>query len=486
MKKSLLLPLLSSLFLGLASLSGHASVVAIVDSGADIDHPVLSQNIWKNLPEVEAKGLGDDEDANGLVDDFFGFNFMKMNNVLINKDDFALFDNEVQMVFKLQYYYELYQMGHNLFTKELAELFNKKMSDKNLAYKAQLFGGFAHGTHVAGIVAQNNKKLELITLKGLGGGTQSAFKLLSQLVEDNQASVQQAEDKVEEKKIVNLLDDENFRREVQGFATMVGESLTGTVTNALIYSAQKKARVLNASLGAGLENVVPGVVQTFANYGATESDIFEISKMILQSAIRISEENISKIAPNTLMVIAAGNSAMDNDQAIFTPANVNIDNAITVAATFDRHALASFSNYGANSVHVAAPGVGIYSSVPGGDYVHMNGTSQAAPFVTRVASKMVDANQSLTSLQLKNILMGTVDKKDFLKGKVISGGIVNEERAIMAAELSQSVSVEEAIELAKAMVTDVEPIVIAEIKSVHSKALKLNKLKSTAVAFPEL
>ena len=53
--------------------------------------------------------------------------------------------------------------------------------------------------------------------------------------------------------------------------------------------------MLNASLGAGLENVVPGVVQTFSNYGATESDILEISKMILHSAIRISEENISKI-----------------------------------------------------------------------------------------------------------------------------------------------------------------------------------------------
>ena len=291
---------------------------------------------------------------------------------------------------------------------------------------------------------------------------------------------------VDEEKITNLLDDQSFNEQMVGFANDVAVSLVASVSNALVYSSQKNARVINASLGASLENIAPGIAATFAQYGATESDILTISKMILDAAIVLTEKRLKEYSPNALMVIAAGNSSADNDRELFTPANVNVDNAITVAATFDRHALASFSNYGATKVHVAAPGVGIYSSVPGGQYIHMNGTSQAAPYVTRIASKMLDSNTNLTPAQLKAILMGTVDKKDFLKGKVVSEGIVNEERAIMAADYANTLSIEESIKLASAIVLDVEALAINSIKSVGDKTVKLKQMKNTAVALPSL
>lgn len=479
MKKSLFVFLASSIL----ALNSYGAVVAVVDSGADIEHKAIAGKIWKNTLEVEAKDAGGDEDNNGLIDDFFGFNFTKMNNVLINKEDFGLFDQDVKTLYKFQYFYELYSMGHNLFTKELANQFNEMIKNSELMQRSQVFGGFAHGTHVAGIIAQDNSELQLITIKGLSGGTQSAMKMLNELVEENKEELTaQTENTV----TANLLDNESFKKEIEGFADTVADSMIGTVTNAIIYSAQKNARVLNASLGSSLENIAPSIAGTFGPYGATEKDIIDISNMILDAAIAKTEANLKEVSPNTLLVIAAGNSSANNDIESFSPANVQADNSITVAATFDRISLASFSNYGATKVHVAAPGVGINSSIPGGDYVYMNGTSQAAPFVSRVASKIVDANTALSSLDIKTILMGTVDKKDFLKGKVISEGIVNEDRAILAAEISRFSTVEESILLANAIVPDVEAIEISSIKSVGEGKVKLGKLKTTAVQLPTL
>ena len=107
--------------------------------------------------------------------------------------------------------------------------------------------------------------------------------------------------------------------------------------------------------------------------------------------------------------------------------------------------MASFSNYGEETVDIAAPGVSIYSTVPGNEYLSVSGTSQAAPLVTRVASMIKDSNSELTPKQIKKILMQTVTKKSFLKGKIASGGVVNQKRAVYAAELSNVMGLDLAI-----------------------------------------
>lgn len=76
---------------------------------------------------------------------------------------------------------------------------------------------------------------------------------------------------------------------------------------------------------------------------------------------------------NILFLAAAGNSSSDNDSKPFYPASYNIENIISVAATDHNDNLASFSNYGATSVDVAAPGVNIFSTLPGGGYIPKNG-----------------------------------------------------------------------------------------------------------------
>ena len=80
----------------------------------------------------------------------------------------------------------------------------------------------------------------------------------------------------------------------------------------------------------------------------------------------------------------------------------------------------------------------------------MSVTSMAAPYVSRIAGMIKDLNIKLTPLEIKRILMETVDKRPFLTNKVKSGGIVNEARSLRAAELSIKLDLNRAILEAKA------------------------------------
>jgi subtilisin family serine protease len=107
-------------------------------------------------------------------------------------------------------------------------------------------------------------------------------------------------------------------------------------------------------------------------------------------------------------------------------------------------------------VDVAAPGVGITSDMPGGGELILSGTSQATPYVAQVAAALKDANPDLSVYDLKRIIMGTVDKRDWLADKVKSSGIVNRDRAIQAAELSLKTTVAQAIIQANKDIADLE------------------------------
>jgi hypothetical protein len=132
-------------------------------------------------------------------------------------------------------------------------------------------------------------------------------------------------------------------------------------------------------------------------------------------------------AAGVLFVAAAGNESNNNDSWASYPASYTTDNIISVAATTRTDALASFSNYGATSVDLGAPGDGIYSTVSGSNsaYATYSGTSMATPHVAG-ALAMIAAQyptESYTSL-ISRLLSGT-DKIGSLSGKTKSGGRMN-------------------------------------------------------------
>lgn len=132
-----------------------------------------------------------------------------------------------------------------------------------------------------------------------------------------------------------------------------------------------------------------------------------------------------------LFVAAAGNSAGNLDYRPFYPASYPVPNVIAVASTEPDDSLALLSNYGAASVHVAAPGSNILSTEPGDDYGYASGTSMAAPHVSGLAALIMGFKPELDHLTVKEIISSSVDRIDALDGKVKSGGRINLHRGLL-------------------------------------------------------
>lgn len=122
-----------------------------------------------------------------------------------------------------------------------------------------------------------------------------------------------------------------------------------------------------------------------------------------------------------VFVAAAGNDAADNDTSPHYPASYNATNVISVAATDNQDNLASFSNYGPRTVHLGAPGVGIFSTWNDGSYQYENGTSMASPYVAGTAALTLSVCPFLP-VDVKSTILNNVDRVSALSGKTVTGG----------------------------------------------------------------
>lgn len=133
-----------------------------------------------------------------------------------------------------------------------------------------------------------------------------------------------------------------------------------------------------------------------------------------------------------LFVASAGNDGRDTDAMPSYPASYNLANIISVASLTSADAMSSFSNFGATSVDLGAPGSSIYSTLPGNQYGYLSGTSMAAPHVSGVAALLWSNRPNIRAAQVKSILMGTVRKTASMSGKTVTGGMVNARSALAA------------------------------------------------------
>jgi len=138
---------------------------------------------------------------------------------------------------------------------------------------------------------------------------------------------------------------------------------------------------------------------------------------------------------NVLFIAAAGNDGADNDGSDASyPAAFNNDNLISVAATDSGDSLAYFSNYGKKTTHVAAPGVNVYSTVPGNKYESLSGTSMACPHVAGAAALVWSKHPEWDYKKVKEVLMKSVDLLPGLAEKTVTGGRINVLKALSSME----------------------------------------------------
>ncbi|WP_283787659.1 S8 family serine peptidase [Bermanella sp. WJH001] len=142
---------------------------------------------------------------------------------------------------------------------------------------------------------------------------------------------------------------------------------------------------------------------------------------------------------DVLFVAAAGNSSVNTDNSPNYPSGYDTQNMLAVASTTHADALSNFSNYGVTTVDLGAPGSDILSTVSNGGYDSFSGTSMATPYVAGAAVMIRSNYPSLSAIEVKQILMDTVDLVPSLNGKTVTGGRLNLDSAMLRAdELSYS------------------------------------------------
>jgi subtilisin family serine protease len=293
-------------------------VVAVVDSGAALDHEDLLDNIWQNTVEV----LGDngvDDDGNGKIDDYYGWDFIGW---IPGTYDPPQYEPE----------------GDN--------------DPDDDHYRS-------HGTHVSGTI-------------GAVGGNAIGISGVNW-----QASVM----------VLKILDEN-------------GNGYVSNEIEAIEYAIENGAQIINAS---------------FSGEGSSTS-----------------EYNALWQAGNAgiLVVAAAGNDGRNHDFMPVYPSGYDLPNIISVGATDPNDVLASFSNYGAMSVDVAAPGVGIYSTEAGDTYRYLSGTSMATPHVSGLAALIWAENPGITYIEVKDRILNGVDVIQGLMGNVLMAGRINANKSI--------------------------------------------------------
>ena len=182
-----------------------------------------------------------------------------------------------------------------------------------------------------------------------------------------------------------------------------GDEKDVDVIEAFIYAAKNGAKIINCSFGKnhneGGKSVQEAIDYIFKEYG-------------------------------TLVIAASGNSRRNIDKRPVYPASFTNENLLVVASSQQGRGLSYFSNYGIESVDLAAPGSSILSTYPGNRYVSLSGTSMASPVAAGVAAELLSRNNKLDGKEIKEILIQSVSPVKSYKGKLLAAGRVDLENSL--------------------------------------------------------
>lgn len=478
-------------------------IVAVLDSGVDTTHEDLKNILWHNTKEIPGNSV--DDDKNGYTDDITGWNFLggkdgrdvkkssgentrvyhKFKSRFLGKevDTMLLNDNE-----KYQY---------NIWKKAASEMNVSKDDQMNVMYLEVLSKSIKKHDKVLreemGSPEYTLDKLESFEPKDKQGkdakyGYVTCMKVIGiEPEETNTTTITQLDEYIDGKKEAiqakdnppfdyraDIVKDDynNINDKFYGNKDVMGpEPLHGTHVSGII-AAQRNN-------GIGMDGVADNVkimmVRVVPDGDEYDKDIalgifyavdngakvinmsfgksFSPEKKWVDSAIRYAA------LKDVLIVHAAGNESADNDvkdnypNPYYILSKGKAPNFITVGASSDpritESIVADFSNYGKYSVDVFAPGVKIYSTLPGrNQYGNLRGTSMAAPIVTGLAALLRSYYPALSAQQVKQIIErsvtvpdssvavikpGTKNEKVRLSDLCVSGGIINAYGAVSLA-----------------------------------------------------
>ena len=452
-------------FLESKGLKPRTIVVGVLDSGVEVDHPGLINNMWKNPNEIPNNGI--DDDKNGYVDDIYGWNFIGGKTADVDADNLEV----TRMVKKYQPIFEGTDSAKNRANQaKMPEEYaiyqkSKKLYDEKGSEAKQYYHYFSGFNNAIPSIAKtlNGKTLTKANLAAIKPASQEDsrnLQILNSLVQDA-GNVGKTPKEVEEllrKEIEGALKHyesqatKHYNLDFDPRAEIVGDNYDNYNEK---HYGNNHYEGPDASHGTHVSGIIAGLPHgNEAQYGVAH----KVAKIMtvravpdgderdkdVANAIRYAVDNGAKILnmsfgkavspgkkhvweamkyaekKGVLLVKAAGNENQNIGENEYFPTNFMkqsdekpfVSNMIVVGASTNnsQNLRARFSNYNGKMVDVFAPGQEIYSTVPDAKYEYLQGTSMASPVVAGAAAVLWAYMPSLTPQQIKEALVKTVNK----------------------------------------------------------------------------
>lgn len=224
-------------------------------------------------------------------------------------------------------------------------------------------------------------------------------------------------------------DDHQHGTHVTGILGAVGNN--GVGVSGVVWTARIMAlKFLNQNASGAVSNAIAAIEYALANGAQILNNSWGSSSYnaALQSAILEADSQ------GALFVAAAGNQHRDIESSPFYPASFALPNVVTVASIDHDDKLSAFSNFGAFSVDLAAPGGAIFSTKPGNTYGYISGTSMSTPYVAGAAALLWTEFPTLNHRQIRNLLLQGVEPRSYLAGRTVTGGMLDVASSVAIAQ----------------------------------------------------